>query len=148
MNTLITSVLVSTMCLFGTKLKIVESNFQEIAPGVATGFVITKYEVQLKSSGNKEIKIDEVWLRNRKASWALIDSEKGEISSITEKKTYLLKGEIMTRPEGVPTKGESNAEAEGNFEEEFVIRYRVGEDQVVKCLNIEDIDQVRLVKTK
>lgn len=146
MNTLLTSVLISTMCIFGTKLKVTESNFKEIAPGVATGYVVTKYEVRLSSNNNKKVTIRDVWLKNRKASWELLNTENEKVTSIKDKRTYTLKGQIKVRTEGTIVKNESKDE-KGSFEEEFVVRYTVG-NGTEKCVKIDKIEKLELVKTK
>jgi len=147
MNTLLTSVLIGTMCLFGTKLKVEDSTFKEIAPGVSTGYVVTQYEVQIKSNGNKKVSIDEVWLKNRQANWELIDAKMEKVEAINDKNTYTLKGQIKVRAAGAMAKSKpGTVETMGSFKEDFVVKYKVGSSSEVKLLTIVKIENLELVK--
>lgn len=149
MNTLLTSVLVSTMCMFGTKLKIMDSSFKEIAPGVSTGYVVTKYEVQISSNNNKKVSIQDVWLKNRKASWELFNANNEKVAYINDKEMYTLRGQIEAKMDGVPVKSNSDEgkETTGSYEEDFVLRYAVG-NGTEKCIKIDKIENLELVKTQ
>lgn len=142
MKVLLTSALIGYMCLFGTKLKLMDSNFKEIAPGVASGFVETQFKVLLKSNGNKKITIDQVWLKRRAATWQLTDLKKEKVSEINDKETYILQGKIKTPASDRPMKGEP--EALGSYEEEFVVLYKVDGSAKKLCIDkIENLEQAR-----
>ncbi|WP_422361641.1 hypothetical protein [Reichenbachiella sp.] len=146
MNTVFTTLLIAAVC-FGTKLKIEESSFKEIAPGAAGGYVVTKYEVQLKSTGNKQATIEEVWLKNREASWRLFDAEGTIVETITSKGIYTLKGEIRKRSAGAKYKSKPGPkEAIGSFEEDFIVKYKVEGSDDDKCMSIEKIEKLEQVR--
>lgn len=146
MNTVFTTLLIASVC-FGTKLKIEETSFKEIAPGVADGYVITKYEVQLKSTGNKMATIEEVWLKNRKASWRLFDAGGTIVETIDTKGIYTLKGEIRKRSAGAKYKSKPvPKEAVGTFEEDFIVKYKVEGSVEDKCMSIEKIEKLEQVR--
>lgn len=142
MKIFLTSILIGTLC-FGTKLKIEESTFKEIAPGVASGYVLTKYEVQLKSTGGKKTTIEEVWLKNRKASWKLYDAEGNVVETISEKGVYSLKGETRKRSAGAKYKSNPGGDdIIGSYEEDFLVKYKIDGADDEKCLSIQKIEKI------
>lgn len=146
MNTLFTTLLIAALC-FGTKLKIEDSKFKEIAPGVASGYVVTKYEIQIKSTGNKKATIEEVWLKNRKASWKLFDAEGNVVETIGSKGLYRLEGEIRNRSAGAKFKSKPGTEEiTGSFDEDFIVKYTVEGSEDDKCMSIEKIEKVEQVR--
>lgn len=145
MKLIMNALLICTLCIFGSKLKIENSNFKEIEPGVATGNIVTMFEVQLRSSGGKKITIDEVWLKNHKAKWELTDQNENAVDSIKGKEVFNLKGQISTKPEGVPAKSKT-VESLGSYEEEFVVTYKVEGSDELKLLVIEKIENIERVK--
>lgn len=146
MNTVLTTLVITAVC-FGTKLKIEESTFKEIAPGVASGYVVTKYDIQIKSTGNKKATIEEVWLKNRKASWKLFDSEGKVVETMSGKGLYQLVGEIRNRSAGAKFKSKLGAEEiTGSYDEDFIVKYKVEGSDEDKCLAIEKIEKIEQVR--
>ncbi|WP_420582034.1 hypothetical protein [Reichenbachiella sp.] len=146
MNTVFTTILIAAVC-FGTKLKIEEFSFKEIAPGVSTGYVITKYEVQVKSTGNKKATIEEVWLKNRMASWKLFDEDGKIVETIQKKGVYTLTGETKIRSAGAKYKSKSvPKESIGSFEEDFLVKYKIEGSDNDQCMSIAKIENLELVK--
>jgi len=149
MNNILGYLILSTLCILGTKLKTISSEFTEISPGIATGDIVTTFEIKIESNGNKKITIEEIWIKNQKAQWKIYSSDNTRVESISDKNTYTLKGEIRKKSNSVIDKMTNvkpeiqEATKESNFKEEVVIKYNVGSSSNIKSLTIEKIENLK-----
>lgn len=146
MNGILTYFLISTMCFFGTKLKIIGSEFSEVLPGKANADVITKFTVDVRSNGKKKIRIQNIWVNNIKASWKIVDGSDNTIESITDKKTYSVIGEIRRKQGKTKSKKVTLIEEKASYSEDFVIAYKVGNSESIKILKIDKIENLKQIR--
>lgn len=145
---LIAQVFVCVFCLFGTKLKTIDSKFTEIAPGRATADVILKFDINIKVRGKKEVFIESIWIRNKEATWRLKSSEGHVLESISNKNPCVISGQIVSNS-GRIKKGKVNTDEKVmDFNEEVVIIYKVKGSEGIKYLKIDKIEKIGSVKTK
>ena len=145
MNSILTYFMISTMCIFGTKLSIKNSEFTEVLPGKATADVVTKFKVDIRSNGKKKIIIESIWVKNEKANWKIIDSNEKPVESLTDKKTYTLIGEIRTNQGSTKLKIDPPIEKRADYSEDFVISYKVGNSKF-KLLKIDKIENLKHIR--
>ena len=145
MNVILTYFVISTMCIFGTKLTMINSEFTEILPGRASADIVTKFNVDIRSNGKKKIKIQAIWVKNTQAKWKIIDGNNNAKESITDKNTYALIGEVRSKQSNVKSKTQV-IDSKSNFEEDFVVVYTVGNSKNIKLLKIENIENIEQIR--
>jgi len=147
MNNILTYIAIGTFCFLGTKLKVISSEFTEVIPGIASADVVTRFKVGVKSNGNKKIDIQSIWVKNVKATWSILDASEQVVDSFSDKNVYTIKGEIRVKSEGAPSKNKSQVVEKGsNYEEDFVLNYRIGDSETIKVLKIDKIENMKQLR--
>jgi hypothetical protein len=144
MNNILTYIAISTFCFLGTKLKVVNSEFTEVIPGISSAAVVTRFEVDVKSNGNKVMNIQSVWVNNVKATWSILDKSDQTVDSFNDKELYTIKGEIRVKSDG--NSKPQATETKQNYEEDFVLNYKVGDSETIKVLKIEKIENMKQIR--
>jgi hypothetical protein len=136
--------IVASAFLYGGKLKIVGSEFREEISNEASGKVIMTFNIDVRSSTNKKIHIVSIWVKNTKADWKIIDGKSNLMKLISDKSTYTLKGRISVS-QGKTKEGQL-VESMGNYLEDVVISYKVGNSKSTKYLKIDKIDNLKQIR--
>lgn len=147
MNNILTYIAIGTFCFLGTKLKVINSEFTEVIPGIASADVVTRFQIDVKSNGNKKIDIQSIWVKNVKATWSILNASKQSVDDFNDKNVYTIKGEIRLKSEGTPSKNKSKAsEQVSNYETDFVLNYKVGDSETIKVLKIDKIENLKQLR--
>jgi hypothetical protein len=147
MNNILTYIAIGTFCFLGTKLKVINSEFTEVLPGIASADVVTRFEIDVKSNGNKKIDIQSIWVKNVKATWSILDGSKQSVDSFSDKNVYTIKGEIRVKGEKAISRSKSEVVIEStNYEEDFILNYKIGDSESIKVLKIDKIENMKQLR--